>query len=472
MRNLKKYFFLFISVSLYFNGRGQNTAKWLYDLESPVLSFESTYFMGSPTIDNTFLKNYFEGAYIGNLIKNNTFRNLTTDNIFGAHNNFKLSYVAHADRGGTTVAYYFAAENKNIIDVQFNDKLFKLIFAGNKQFAGDSIFIKDNFLSFQGFTQLKGGIVKQIETGRFQHTFLGALALNVGTSYNNFKINNATLFTDNEGSYLDTKVDMLLQMVKNNSNSKIKFFNGLGTSADLYYNFKCDKGNNFTLALTDVGFIKWFEPHASTIQKDTAFVFEGIEIKDILNIEGSTAQLNKDSITEKFNSMKDRSSFISFLPTTLQLYFFHEFNKRIELGAGLKYMFTFAHKPYYFVDAKLYVLPQLMVSPTLSYGGYANFNGGLDLGLNFQKFNVFIGSDYMTPFFDSDNFRGKGYYFRIEYKIGYGPKSFDTPNYAKLYKNPRVPKYRANIFSNSIMNRKSSFYEKDTIYENDTIKQP
>ncbi len=469
---MKKHISILFFFILCFNSWGQNTTKWLYELEAPVLSFESSYFIGSPTIDNPFIKSYFDGIYIGNLMKNTTFKNLKSDNIFGAHNDFKLNYVMPIDKGGSTVACYFSLENKNLIDIQFNDALFKLFFAGNKQFAGDTIILKNNVLNYVGFTQLKGGIVKQYDSKRFQHTFMGILALNIGNNYNQFKINNARLYTDTEGTYIDIEADMLLRMIKNNTGSKIKIFNGLGCSADLYYNFKCDKGNNFTFALTDIGFIKWFQQHASTIQKDTAFLFEGIEIKDILDIEGSTSNMNKDSIKEAFNNMKNKNSFISFLPTTLRLYFYHEFSKRIELGAGFKHILSFAHKPYYFIDAKLYVLPQFMVSPTLSYGGYAGFNAGLDLGFNFRQFNLYLGSDYLTPYIDNVNFRGKAYYFKIVHKFGHGPKSFESTNFAKFYKHPRMPKYRANIFSNSFINRKSSFYENDTIYKNDTIKQP
>ena len=124
---------------------GQNTTKWLYDLQSPMIAFESSYFLGSPTVSNSFINNYFKGAYLSDDIKNPAFKDLTPTNVFGAYGNFKLSCVMPADEGGSTVAYYFAIENKNIADLKFNDCLFKMFFAGNKQFAGDTLFVKDNF---------------------------------------------------------------------------------------------------------------------------------------------------------------------------------------------------------------------------------------------------------------------------------------------------------------------------------------
>ena len=436
-------------------------------MHTPSMAFESTYFLGSPTVTNGFIDNYFTGAYLGPLVKSEAFKNLTPTNILGAHQNFKLSCVIPVDKGGSTVAYYLGIENKNLVDLKFSDNIFKMFFDGNKQFAGDTLYIKDNFMSYTGYSQIKGGLVKKIITKRFQHTFMGVLAFNVGTSNISTEIKNAKFYTDSEGALLDTELDMAYRAVKNNSDSKIKFANGVGTGLDLYYNFKCDKGNNFSVALSDIGFVRWIKPYSSVIEKDTSFIFEGIEIKDILDINASTEDLNKDSIKTKINELIDNKSYTTILPMTLQLYFYREISKIFEVGAGMKHVFNMAHKPYYFIDAKIYLLPQILISPTLSYGGYSGFNAGLDLGLNIKQFNLYFGSDYVTPFFDNEKFRGKGYYFKIVRKIGYGPKSFETAEKkVKISKYPRKPKYNANIFSNSIINKKSNFNE------NDTIKQP
>ena len=436
---------LFLSNILLF---GQNTTKWLYDLQSPEIAFESTYFMGSPTVDNTFIESYFDGAYLSDYLKKTTFNNLTPTNILGTYNNFKLSYTMPVLAGGSTVAYYFAAENKTIADLQFDESLFKMFFAGNAQFAGDTLYIKDNFMSLTNFTQLKGGLVKQFNTARFQHTFFGALSLNVGTINNNILIDNARFYTDAEGSLIDTDIDMVYQWVKNKSDSKLKVVNGLGTSLDFCYNFKCDKGNSLSIAFNDIGFVKWFKPYSNVIDKDTAFTFEGIEIKDILNIEASTDNLNKDSINTKITELTDNRSYTSLLPMTMRLYFHHEINKSIEIGAGMKHVFNTAHKPFYFVDAKFYIQPLFMISPTLSYGGYAGFNAGLDLGFSIRQYSCIFGSDYITPFYDNKNFRGKGYYFRIVKRISTGPKSFEGSDNVRISRKPRCPKYRGSIFNN------------------------
>jgi len=470
---LKKIGIIGILVLSGFILTGQNTAKWLYDTHTPAMSFESTYFLGSPTVTNGFIDNYFTGTYLGPFVKTQAFKNLNPTNILGAHQDFKLSCVVPVDKGGSTVAYYVGVENKNIIDMEFSDNLFKLFFDGNKQFAGDTVSVKDNHMNFLGYSQLKGGLVKKIITKRFQHTFMGVLAFNVGTSNLSTEIRNAKFYTDNEGALLDTEIDMAYRAIKNKSDSKIKFANGLGAGLDLYYNFKCDKGNNFSVALNDIGFVRWLKPYSSVIEKDTSFVFEGIEIKEILDIDASTEDLNKDSIKNKINELIDKRPYTTILPMTLQLYFYRELSKRIEVGAGLKHVFNTAHKPYYFVDAKFYLLPQLLFSPTLSYGGYSGFNAGLDVGLNIRQFNLYFGSDYVTPFFDNEQFRGKGYYLRIVRKISYGPKSFETAEKkVKISKYRRAPKYNANIFSNSIVNKISQFNENDSIFnKNDSIKQ-
>ena len=464
--NLKKNILILFSVFSNIILFGQNTTKWLYDFQSPMLTFESTYFLGSPTVDNTFIDNYFSGANLGEYIKKTTFNNLTPTNVFGAHNNFKLTCTIPAIGGGSTVAYYFAVENKNIIDLKFNDNLFKLFFDGNKQFAGDTLHFKDNYMTYTGFSQIKGGIVKQFSSGKIKHTFLAVLSLNIGSSQNTIRINNARFYTDPEGALLDTDLDLIYQGVKNNSSSKIKIFNGLGAGIDFYYNLKSDKGNNLSIAFTDIGFVRWFKQYSNVLKKDTAFIFDGIEIKDILDAGASTKDLNKDSISKKISNMLDNKSYTSFLPLTMQLYYYREISKKLEIGAGMKYVFNAAFRPYYFIDTKIYLLQHLMVSPTLSFGGYSGFNIGLDLGLNYKQYNIYVGSDYVTPYIDNVKFSGNGYFFKIVRKLGYGPKSFESSDNIRVYRKPRIPKYRANIFSNSEVNKKTNFNE------NDTIKQP
>jgi len=447
----------------------QNTVKWLYDLETPLMSVEGNYFMGSPTVDNTFIKSYFDGLYLGPLLKDNTFKNLKAVNAVGAYENYKFNYIFPAESGAGT-AWWLAVENKNLFALQFNDALFRLFFSGNKPYAGDTILIKDNFLASDGFSQLKAGLIKQYGNDRFRHTFAGLLALNTGSFYNHVTVKDALLFTEPDGSKLDVAADMQFRYVKNTSPAVLKIFNGYGASADFYYNFKCDKGNNFTLSLTDMGFIKWLAPYSHTIAKDTVLTFEGIEISDIFDINASTEDLNKDSIKNYLTGLTQNKSFVSMLPLTLRMYYYHSFSKWLDVGAGMQHIWHYAYKPYYFIDLKFYPFSVFMLSPTFSYGGYAGFNAGLDLGIHIKQFNIFLGSDYLTPFADDTFFRGKGYYFKIVRKMGGEKSSFEGTDHVKISKVDRRPKYRPDIFDQSLFNRKSNFYETDTItIENDTL---
>jgi len=460
---LKRISALFLFILFNLSLLAQNTTRWLYDFERPLITLEGNYLLSSPTIDNLFINSYFKGDYLGDFLKKKTYNNLKPQNILGAQNNFKLSYVMHADQGGSTVAYVFSVSNNNIAALQCSDNVFKLAFGGNKQFAGETLTINDNGLSFISYSQLKGGIVKQYGNSRFTHTFKGMLSFNTGVKHNKIVINKGKFFTDTEGTLIDTELNVLFQSVKNNSPAFIKIFNGIGSSIDLYYNYKCDRGNNFTVGINDFGFIRWFKPFATSFNKDTAFVFEGIEIIDILDIEASTSKLNKDSINEAFSNLKENKPYLTYLPLSLHMYYFHEFSSRLEIGAGFKHYFNLWHTPHYFIDAKMYVLPQVLVAPVLSYGGYAKFNVGLNLGFNFKLFNIYAGTDYITPFLDNEKFRGKGYYFKITRKISYGPKSFESSKEPKISKVPRRPKYNADVFSNSIINKISKFTENDTI---------
>lgn len=443
--------------------RGQNTTRWLYKFEEPLVSLEGQYLLSSPTIDNPFIQSYFKGEHIGSLMKKETYGNLQPINILGAQNNFKLSLVLPSTARKHTVAHFFSIENKNIAALQCGGDVFRLVFSGNSDFSGDTISIKNNGLVFHGFSQIKGGLVQQYGNSRFTHTFTAALALNTGTRYTSIKLPEASFYTAPDATVIDIYTQLDYNNTKNNSPAFIKLVNGLGAGIDIAYNFKCDKGNNFTVALTDAGFIRWFKPYSTVAETDTTINFRGIEITDILDIDASTSGLNKDSLSAQLNGYTSNASYISYLPTALHLYFFHEFSSRLEFGAGMKHYLNLWHKPMYFIDTKWYALPSFLIAPTLSYGGYAGFNAGLDLGFSIKSWNLYAGTDYLTPFLDNKMFRGKGYYFKIVKRLSYGKKSFESSDKVKISKTNRRPKYNANIFSNSLINKTSKFSENDTI---------
>lgn len=406
------------------NIKAQNKVKWMNDFLEPHIAFETNYFIGSPTISDDFINSYFDGDFLNDTIKNEVISKLNTYNIFGAYNNFKLSFtrpieLSFADH------FHFAIENRNTMDLRVNDNLFKLVFNGNEQFAGEEIEISNNHLYYSGFSQVKAGFIKSFYTTRFDHTFALIGSINIGTTHNYININNASLLTADNGTFIDSKLNAEVLWAKNNSDEKIKFINGLGGGIDLFYHFECDRGNNFSLAVNDIGFIHWFEKHSTTLSTDTSIYFDGLQIDDILNISATTDELNADSLKETFKAYTSKSAFTTKLPFSIQAHFSHDFNDKLSVGAGFMHVSSLAAKPFYFADLKYQVFPFLQLVPNVSYGAYSKFAAGMDLVVNFNEYYCYAGSDFLTSFLNSDKFTGTGFYFKIVKKFnGYEKSSF------------------------------------------------
>jgi len=409
-------------------GLSQSFAKWQDDIFKPHIAFETNYFMGSPTLDNTFVKAYFEGQFLNDTLKKRAINSLDNHNIFGAFNNFKISGTINTYKFKLFDRYYIGIENKNFMDLGFDKSLFELAFMGNKGFEGQELEFKNNHFSYIGYSQLKGGLIKTISNKRFEHSFALIGAVNLGHTLNSFYINKARLLTAENASFIDLTMDAEMLWAKNKTDKTIKIFNGFGGALDVHYGFICDKGNSFNLSIMDIGFIKWIQPHTTSMFIDTSMYFDGILIDNIMNLNTAMSDLNGDSIKQELEALTSKKSFTTYTPRLLQAYFAHAFNHDISMGIGIQMYSGLSYKNFYFLDIKYQVHPFILLSPHLNFGGYAKTHAGLDIVLNYKSYFCYIGTDYLTALFNKNTSIDKGFYFKLTRTIKNGGSAFFKPS--------------------------------------------
>ncbi len=400
--------------------KAQQGSRWINNFSYPHLSFETSYYIGSPSLHNRFINKYFEGAYLNDATKNLALSTLDKKNILGGNNYYQLFYAYPASNVHFANLFFFSLTNTSILDMSFEPQLFELVFSGNTKFAGTDILLNENSFYFTNFSQLKGGFSKIISSASRTHTIALSAALNVGSSHNYVKINNTRLHTAADATAIDIETKLNMQWVTENIKSNIKYFNGIGTGLDIFYAYECLNGNNFNFWLKDLGFIHWFEESTLHLESDTAINFEGLVFDDFTEIASAIGRLNSDTLAESFNkTVAQQKSFRTYLPLSIQAYFSHTFNETFKAGAGFQNYPNLFKKPMFFADLHYQLHPTLKITQSFSYGGYSNFSAGLNMMLSFKDFLVYIGSDHLTSYINNDLFRGQGFFLRISKKFNH-----------------------------------------------------
>lgn len=414
-------FFFFCQLSY-----AQSAFRWQWPFTEPSIGLETSYFIGSPTLQDDFIQAYFDGDFLNESLKKKTISNLETENVFGAHNNFKMTFVIPLS-GSYVNNFFGAVSNKSLLDLTFEKPLFELAFLGNEPFRGEELLLAGNSFYFTNYSQIKGGLTYSLNTTERTHNFAVAAALNKGTRHNHFEIYEGNLFTAIDASYIDAKVKADMQWVNNESGDFLKIFNGIGGGLDFYYGYECIRGNRFNFSLKDVGYVYWSKAHARLLDADTTIHYDGILIEDILDIRGSTERFSQDSLKEEFDNLTYSEGFWYPLPGAVQAYYSYAINQKLNIGVGVQHYFNLSAKPMFIFDVAYQTLPWLTILPGVSYGGYSNLAAGLNAQLNYKNYYCYVGSDFLTSFVNSNVFSGRGFYLKLIKKINiYGKSSFNS----------------------------------------------
>ncbi|RLD40688.1 MAG: hypothetical protein DRI86_14815, partial [Bacteroidetes bacterium] len=237
----------------------------------------------SSYLNNAFLVTYISSGYIDKDLKVDNFNRLNGENNpLGMSSDIVLQYrkQPHALFGNSYLGFSTAIEWHSINEMLFTDDFYSLMFFGTKQFAGKEAAglhnVSNNNLKFY---QVKGGLYKKNELKNIEFGF--QVALNLGNQYSSFKSENASLYVDSLGKYIDLegKFLYLSTEVMGNNFTKIQ---GYGASIDLYYQKEVQNAYKFRVDIKNLGFIYW-NKNTRVYNHEESIHFEGIEIDNIFD---------------------------------------------------------------------------------------------------------------------------------------------------------------------------------------------
>jgi hypothetical protein len=374
------------------------------------------YGFNSSSVSVKFFNTFYRGNFIDADLKESVFKHMKDKNRLGFDLNYGLWYVHNPDsNSGKTMSWFVSLRNRQHADALFAGNLFKNYFAGNKQFAGQTVSLAETRFNYLNYRQLQFGMSFLSDKGDSKVRFGAGLSLLKGEQNLNLFLSKADLFTAADGQYID--LDMALE-VRNSDISNKNFFDmkGYGAALDLFLGIERQK-SIIRFELSDFGFIAW-NRNAQSTHNDTAIHFEGLSIDNLFQIGDSLVNsLNADSIKTDMGFITEDISYSTPLPSMIHLGYTHKTKDNLRINAGFAYRMAANYSPYIYIGTEHIFKGEFNINTRFAWGGYGTYNISLGMSKQFGKgFKVNLGTNNLEGLLITKAANGVGAYINL---IGY-----------------------------------------------------
>lgn len=270
---------------------------------------------------------------------------------------FKLSDVAHLK----------ANIPKNIT---------KLIFKGNKPYAGDT-------LDFSGIKAM-GVRYQQIAVGwQYQPTpnsaFFALLSYVNGEQYFDVDIERSWFYTSKLGDTLSTSIRGA-GSVSDTGRTGFGVNNGSGAAID--FGFHTQFGGeesiwDFDFAVNNLGLVQW-SSKTLDIDVDSNYTWRGVEIDDITNVNGQFAENElSDSLADGILNSVGKAKKNVWLPGAIHAELLQRRLKGFETGGGWVMRWNANFDPFVYLKNGYRFNEHIATYLSTGYGGYGTFQAGI-----------------------------------------------------------------------------------------------
>lgn len=342
--------------------------------------------VGSSGITQKFMNKFLFPDYIDKGLKDETLQILNTNNLFGGalYGQLNVFFAPKNDASKSSEIFGIGFSSNLEGDLSFTKDLFKLTFYGNQPFAGEYLSLNKTSFNTVSYSNVEFSIGKTINGQKARKSLWMDVGLVLGHSFTNFELEKASLYTEENGDYLDINIEN--SKFHFSDTSSLSLVQGFGAKLDLNYSYQTKK-TTFLFSAENLGGILW--NNTTTASLDTTLRFEGIEIGSIFQLSDSV--LNKVSTLDSLIKIKSGSSFKA-LPINLTAYFQKELNL-FRIDFLLKYRVNSNFAPYARVGANLN-LAVFQPGISVAYGGYSNLQAGINADIKLiKKIKIQVGTN-------------------------------------------------------------------------------
>ena len=268
-------------------------------------------------------------------------------------------------------------EQQRFIASYYSSALFRLLFSGNASVAGgvaeigNTDFMSMAFFKSMAYKTFKVGMMQRNKNSMFSVD----LGLVQGQNFTQINFDQAYLFTQEAGSYLDfTWTGNFYQSGR--ETNKLGNQPSLGALISIEARQSYRGKWMFHELVKDLGFVNWNES-TKHIQCDTSIRFSGIQFNDILNFDQYASINIGDTLLNKVQKNKVEGKYLVSLPTLFRLEAFRLMPKYFTLGAAIQYRYSVGYKPLASVEIGKTFSKLRAVKIGFMLGGYGEFQTNL-----------------------------------------------------------------------------------------------
>mgnify|MGYP006124161143 FL=1 len=374
-----KIFTLFIFIAL-----GSNAQNNFFNPDTSYSQLIQNSFGGvaSTGIPQNFINKFIFTGFIDQYLKDEASNNLLDENLFGGE--FNTNINLYLKPGSLTRNWFWGIGFGTKIEgnLNFTKNLFNLIFNGNKPYAGQVLNLNNTSFESLSYSYLELTLGKADNAPQGMNSYWIDLGLIFGHDFTSFNVPIASLFTAENGSYLDIIIKGGEMIYSDATNLE----NGIGGKLNLNYSYKSERTTLFVQA-KNIGGVSWNAVKSYEI--DTTLRFDGVDVSNIFEFSDSVLNrvTNIDSLVNKTTGRIFR-----ILPIDFNVFFKKEFGK-LAFDANARYRLFTNYSTYLRLGA-YYKIAIFTPGVTLAYGGYGFAQVGINTELNFfKKLKIILGTN-------------------------------------------------------------------------------
>ena len=376
-----------------------------------LVQFSGAGMVGSNSLDNLFLKKSVFGGHLENDHLDRIASKLKDQNRAGFlltsgldFYNFRDTLFNHPQWGihvGISTTYSAA--------LSFSRDLYKTIYRGNAQFAGDTAQLGPLAAQYQSYQKFGVGIFNK-------HTLSGVtLSLVAGENYQSLILSEAGMYTSPLGDSL--ALNYAGDYMRSDT-TKRGFANGSGIGLALDFNVNIplvDHRGVISIAVNDVGFVAWNQL-SEHYTFDSLTTWTGLQVNDVFEL--ATDTLDLPGLKDSLHYQVRKKSFFAPLPASIHVRFSRFFSANSFYEAGLSIWPNRAAVPVIYGSLNHFLGTHFMVSERVTFGGYSR--GGVGAEIQWMprgSWLLRVGSNHLEGFV-MDKAHGMDGYFTLAKTFG------------------------------------------------------
>jgi hypothetical protein len=344
-------------------------------------SFEAN----SNSLNTEMIRFFLAGRYIDENMKDRSLKRMKNQNRLGMEMGTEIGFLHKPDSGfGKNWSYSVNVGYRFLFGGTFSRDAYRLGLYGNAPFVDERLDLSGLNARFLGYQYLQMGFVKEF-SGKTWHKGLGfGLGVANANQFFSLSLPRGSIFTREDGQYLDVDADFSFAQ---NDASKNRFFypNGFGLFGNLNFVMTDRKRHLIYVKADQFGMMR-FNRFSSTRSLDTAFTFSGVNVDNLLNVNGNLINETVDSLTEGLSGRTAGGAVWLPMPGRVEIgYSYTVLPRRLFMNVSGDFLLFPGYLPRGTLRITGIPDPFVSVSGTLAYGGWGGFNVGLDLGFHFGQ---------------------------------------------------------------------------------------